>query len=128
MFQERDTMPTFEPIVTKEQKNKEQEIIALLKENGLDDPEAENLIDEYVTEQEKLGEQSEYSIAGQIQKSIMQARLYAKAGYDEDALRILYSAKENAFHTREESASTLSGKIIDMIEEIEAEETFSEAA
>ena len=125
MFQERDTMPTFEPIVTKEQKNKEQEIIALLKEKGLDDHETEEALAQYVSNQEAQVDQSEDYIVGQVRLSVTLARIYIEAGYVEIALENLYLTKEQAFHERQYQ---LLGKIGDMIDEIEGEETFSEAA
>lgn len=87
--------PTFE-----NKESPEQQLVRLLKEKGVEDPETREFLDIWTREQEKQIEQStgdEYSIA-QIQFNLRRARLYFTAGYIEEAFENFEGARIQAYN------------------------------
>lgn len=81
--------PTFE-----NKENSEQQLIRLLKEKGIEDPEVRNLLDSWTREQEKQVEQSDDYEFEQIQFNLRRARLYFEAGFVENAFENFEDARE----------------------------------
>ena len=85
----------------------EQQLVRLLKEKGVEDPEARNLLINWTLEQEKQVEQSDDYHLEQIQFNLRRARLYFAAGYVDEAfenLEVLFpnteTPKEQKNHSR----------------------------
>jgi len=85
--------PTFE--------NKEtagQQLVRLLRENGVENLEVKNLLDIWTREQEKLVEQSSNYQDEQIRLNLRRARLYSEAGYLGEAFENFESARRQAWN------------------------------
>lgn len=92
--------PTFENQENKE--SAEQRLVRLLKEKGVEDPEARNLLDSWTREQEKQVEQSDDYHFEQIQFNLRRARLYFKAGYIEESIENFEDARMYAWNEQRE--------------------------
>ncbi|MDZ7586284.1 MAG: hypothetical protein U0946_00900 [Patescibacteria group bacterium] len=85
--------PTFE-----NEEGPEQQLVRLLKEKGVEDPEARNFLDIWTREQEKLVEQSDDYHFEQIQFNLRRARLYFEAGYVDEAFENFEAARTQAWN------------------------------
>lgn len=93
----------------------EQKIIRLLKERGIEDSEAKELLVAWTVEQEKEVEKSSDPEAS-ILFNLKRARLYFKAGYVDEAFENFEAAREQALN---ESRDNLYRAIMDEMDQIE---------
>jgi len=96
----------------------ERKLVRLLKEKGVEDPEAREFLDIWTREQEKQVEQStgeEYYIA-QIQFNLKRARLYFQSGYIGEAFENFEAARMQAWNKRRED---LYQEIMDEMDKLE---------
>lgn len=75
--------------------NKEQRIIELLKERGMEDTETRELFLAWLQEQEQIAEQAKGNDA-YIQLEVRKARLYRAAGHEEEAWNTFNAARRMA--------------------------------
>ena len=92
---EQESMP-------ENKKDSEQELVRLIKEKGLKDPEAIKLFDDWTREQEKQVEQSDNYSLEQILLNLKRARLYFKAGYVKEAFEDFEDARTQAWNERKD--------------------------
>lgn len=90
-------IPPFENKESKE--GAEERLTQLLKEKGIEDPEARNLLDIWTREQERRVEE-EKSPTGAIELNLKRARLYWKSGYKDEAWENFESAREQAWNEK----------------------------
>lgn len=96
----------------------EQQLVRLLKEKGVEHPEARKFLDIWTREQEKQVEQStgeEYHIA-QIQFNLKRARLYFEAGYVEEAFENFEAALTQAWNEKRDDLYNEIMKEMDKLE------------
>jgi len=103
--------PKFENLETAEQK-----LVRLLKEKGVEDPEAKEFLDKWTREQEKLIEQAEDYPLEQIKFNLRRARLYFEAGYVDEALEDFEDARTQAWN---EQRTELYAAIMKEMDEME---------
>lgn len=103
--------PTFE-----NEESPEQQLVWLLKEKGVEDPEARKFLDNWTREQEKLVEQSDDYHLEQIQFNLRRARLYFEAGYVDEAFENFEAARTYAWNEQRDELYQAIMKEIDEIE------------
>ncbi|MCK4354837.1 hypothetical protein KAW43_00580 [Candidatus Parcubacteria bacterium] len=108
----REKLPTFE---FKKEEEPEQKLIRLLKEKGVEDPEARKLLLSWTIEQEKQVEKSDDPEAP-IQFNLRRARLYFDAGYRKAADENFEAARTQAWN---ENKKKLYQAIMKEMDEIE---------
>lgn len=79
--------------------NREHRLIQMLKERGIEDPETKALLLAWADALEQKAQQSEGNQA-YIQVDIEKGRLYAAAGYMEEAYHSFIAAREMAWNER----------------------------
>ncbi len=97
----------------------EQQLVRLLKEKGVEDPEAREFLDIWTREQEKQVEQStgeEYHIA-QIQFNLKRARLYFEGGFVEEAFKNFEAARMQAWNEQKDELYQAIMKEMDQVED-----------
>lgn len=87
-----EKIPTFE-----NEENLEQKLVRLLKEKGVEDPEARGLLDCWTREGEQEVERENSSVSS-IQFNLRRARLYFEAGYTEEAFENFEAARVQAWN------------------------------
>ena len=102
--------PTFE-----HNENPEQQLVWLLKEKGVQDPEAREFLDKWTREQEKRVEESQDPEAA-IQFNLKRARLYLEAGYVEEAFENFEAARTQAWNEQRNELYQAIMKEMDQIE------------
>ncbi len=110
------------PFETQEmlEQKQEQQLALLLKEKGLDDPEAHTALNEWIAQQEQWADNSENSLDARIEVDLRTARLYLKAGLLDDVWDNFEYAKAQAWsrHNLRERDS-LYQAIVKEVEQIE---------
>ena len=89
--------------------NPDQKLINLLKEKGLEDPEAKELLKTWTVEQEAWAEKSQDFKAAQIEVNLKRGRLYFTAGMMNESYESFEDARTQAWN---ENREELYGKIM----------------
>ena len=105
-----ETIPSFE-----NKESAEQRLARLLKEKGVEDPEARDLLDAWTREQEKRVEEGN-DPAAKIEFNLKRARLYFEAGYAEEALENFKAARMQAWNENREKLYEAIMTEMDMLE------------
>lgn len=94
-----EKVPEFEQRNSPENQGKgpEDRVVRLFKEKGSEDPEARDLLINWIIEQEKQVEESNDSEAV-IQFNLRRARLYLRIGFKEEALENFEAARVQAWN------------------------------
>lgn len=92
-------------------------VTALLKERGPEDPELQEALQEWETEQERIADQDP-TAEGRIRHCIARAEMYGEAGYAEAALENLLDASDQAW---QEECDELYAEILEKISRIKKE-------
>ncbi|HLB95572.1 MAG TPA: hypothetical protein VJK26_01560 [Patescibacteria group bacterium] len=95
----------------------EQQLVRLLKEKGVEDPEARNLLINWTLEQEKQVEQSDDYHFEQIQFNLRRARLHFKAGLVDAAFENFEAALTQAWNEERDELYQAIMKEMDEIED-----------
>jgi erythromycin esterase-like protein len=82
------------------EKDPEQELIGLLKEKGIDNPEVRDLLQNWTIENEKIVEQSDDPQTELIWLNLKRARLYFEAGFTNEAFENYEDARLLAWNLR----------------------------
>ena len=80
----------------------EQRLIRLLKEKGVEDPEAKNLLDTWTRQQEEWAEKSNEPATAAIEFDLRRARLYFEAGYVDEAFESFEAARMQSWNNNKE--------------------------
>ncbi len=96
--------------------NSEEQLVRLLKEKGVENPEVRNSLVSWTLEQEKRVEQSDDYRLEQIKLNLLRADVYRKAGYMKEALENLQDALTQAWNEHREKLYQTITKEIDELE------------
>lgn len=108
-----EKLPTFE---SKREEQPEQKLIRLLKEKGIEDPEARSLLISWTIEQERQVEES-VDPEAPIQFNLRRGRLYFEAGYIEEAFENFEAARTQAWNERRDKLYQAIMEEMDKIED-----------
>lgn len=97
--------------------NPEQQLVRLLKEKGVEDPEARNFLDSWTRKQEKQVEQSDDYNLEQIHFNLRRARLYFEAGYVDEAFENFEDARTQALNEQRDELYQAIMKEMDQVED-----------
>ena len=99
--------------------DKEKRLAGLLKERGVEDPEARSLLDSWTRGQESEVKESSDPATAAIELNLRKARLYFAAGHGEEAFESFEAAQMQA---RNENRDELYQTIIAEMDRLESEQ------
>ena len=95
----------------------EQQLVRLLRERGIEDPEVRDYLDNWTREQERQVEQSDDYPLAQIEFNLRRARLYFEAGYIDAARENLGDARIQAWNEQRDELCQAIEQEIDELED-----------